>query len=332
MIYIRVDASPQIGLGHLMRCLTLAEALKVETDVIFVMRVTEQTVLNIVKERGFKCLTISASLKLEEEVNMVSEWSRLGKPQAVIFDGYHLGQDYQSKLSFNSKIVHIGLLHGSNAVADIVVNPVPWARKADYKDKVKQNAKILVGADYALIRDSIGKTKKHEPRKYIRNVLLTFGGGATNKKVADIYKALKNIPYNFDLALGLKPHEAMPGKPLKNITTHYNVFDMAPLMQTADIAITAAGTTCWELCCIGVPFATLTVEDNQILNDRYLNKNEISISLGNMIDLDPKRLIETISSMANNYEKRTIMSIKGRSLIDGLGSYRVAEEILNFKA
>ncbi len=329
MIYIRVDVSKEIGLGHLMRCLSLAEALEVFYSITFILRETNHYYLELIKGKGFDYRTIPSQYGISEEVEFLNKCLAIDEPKSIVFDGYHLDYKYQAKIICKGKKVHLGLLHGNNYVADMIVNPVPWATHDAYKGKVKNGALILAGPNYILIGKSFREAKKYEPAKNMRSILITLGGSIMSDKVLDIYEALKDLPFTFKMVTGFIGTEKSTQACSDNLKVYSNSFEMASLMQTVDFAITAAGTTCWELCTIGVPFINYVVSDNQVSNSNYLAKNKLSINMGNIVNLNSNQLRETICTLSKDYEKRKQLSKQGKTLIDGYGSFRVASTICN---
>ncbi len=101
--------------------------------------------------------------------------------------------------------------------------------------------------------------------------------------------------------------------------------DMPTLMNWADVAVSAAGSTCWELACLGVPFGTIVVAQNQEEVAKGLAAAGIAVNFGRARELTSEKLAADIASLMANRDQRCMMVEKGRELVDGHGAARVVE-------
>ena len=104
--------------------------------------------------------------------------------------------------------------------------------------------------------------------------------------------------------------------------------DIVPAMQAAGLALSTAGTTCWELCCVRVPAALLVVAENQRPIAQALADHGVALDLGWVQETDSHRVAEAILWLAGAVDRRQTMAAAGRRLVDGLGAARVVEELL----
>jgi spore coat polysaccharide biosynthesis predicted glycosyltransferase SpsG len=104
-----------------------------------------------------------------------------------------------------------------------------------------------------------------------------------------------------------------------------NVTDMPAVMAWADVAVSAAGSTCWELAFMGLPMLLVISADNQIAIAEGLVKAGTALSLGSHTQLDLSRGMEILAGLLENRPLRFEMSDRGRALVDGLGAQRVIE-------
>jgi len=98
---------------------------------------------------------------------------------------------------------------------------------------------------------------------------------------------------------------------------------MAELMGAADFAVCAPGTTCWEMAYMGVPMITIAIADNQLANGRFLNETGLALHLGWHADVTPADIANAVENLAGDPHIRRAMSVRGRQLVDGQGSFRV---------
>jgi len=108
------------------------------------------------------------------------------------------------------------------------------------------------------------------------------------------------------------------------------VEDMAGLMAWADLAVSAAGSTCWELCFMGVPFANIILADNQAGSAEWLGRRKISLNLGRHRDIEVKVLAGQLREFIGDQPGRRAMIQAGQALVDGLGADRIADRIIGF--
>jgi spore coat polysaccharide biosynthesis predicted glycosyltransferase SpsG len=99
---------------------------------------------------------------------------------------------------------------------------------------------------------------------------------------------------------------------------------MAPLMSWADIAVTGAGSTCWELACLGVPALSLVIAENQRSIAEELGAAGIVVNLGWHADVAVERIATSVDGLVYSSFRRLRMSQQGRALVDGKGAARVA--------
>ena len=108
---------------------------------------------------------------------------------------------------------------------------------------------------------------------------------------------------------------------------HVDPSPIANLMSRVSLAVTAAGSTCWELACLGVPMVTVVAAANQIPVDRTLREAGASASAGAVDDALDARLRDTVVALLADGARRCRMAACGRKLVDGYGAARVARAI-----
>ncbi len=166
-IFIRADGSDQIGLGHLIRCMALAEILKFDYDITFVCIQIPSKSADVIKEMNFKLLII------DEEESFVSQ---LKSNQIVVLDHYGLASSYQKIIKQKGcKLVCIDDLHQEHFYADAIINHAPGVKSNQYD--AEAYTQFYLGLDYALLRREFREqaNKKRKIEK-INNVLICFGG------------------------------------------------------------------------------------------------------------------------------------------------------------
>ncbi|MGF7079856.1 UDP-2,4-diacetamido-2,4,6-trideoxy-beta-L-altropyranose hydrolase [Mucilaginibacter sp. UYCu711] len=169
-VYIRVDASPKIGLGHLVRCLALADMLKDKFNICFVCLSIPDEVIS----------TFHASFALKVIENESDFFSMISKDDIVVIDAYHFKSDYQLTIKAKARsLVVIDDLHDKEIFADLVINHAPGIKIKDYR--YQGYTKFALGPDYALLRpEFLNSALKKRVILKINTVFICFGGSDIN--------------------------------------------------------------------------------------------------------------------------------------------------------
>ena len=112
-------------------------------------------------------------------------------------------------------------------------------------------------------------------------------------------------------------------------TPHHQVYDIAPLMAEADLAIGAGGSNTWERCCLGLPSIVMILAVNQRLIVETLDREGIVVNAGWFQDVTPSSIAVIMNELISDRETLRSMSVKAMEIVDGEGAKRVVEEILN---
>jgi spore coat polysaccharide biosynthesis predicted glycosyltransferase SpsG len=217
-------------------------------------------------------------------------------------------------------------------LADVVLNQNANVRPEAYA--AAPHTRLLLGPRYALLRRAfVGRTAggvSDRPR-----VLLTMGGAdADNVTLRALAEAdALAVDFALDVVLGPAfPHgdavEAAARRARHPVTLHRAPSDLADLMAGATLALSAAGSTCWELAHLGVPAVLVVLADNQAGNAAGLEAAGFAISLGDAARLSGGALREALAAVLTDPGRRARMAAVGRRLVDGGGAERVAAEVM----
>lgn len=288
---IRVDASTQIGSGHVMRCLTLAQKLKKEkqADVYFVMRLLEGNLINLVKDKGFtvltlpeapvnndlqgyaKWLTVTQKQDAEDTKAIISELSNI---DLLVVDSYAIDYIWENELRpYVKQIMVIDDLANRKHNCDILLDQNFYINKEErYKSLVPENCKLYLGPKFALLRKEFYKVKANLRKRdgNIKNILVFFGGSDLTNETEKAIKAIEllnkpDIRVNVVVGNGNKNKEKLKKLCEQNpqLKFYCQVDNMAELMNKADLAIGAGGTTIWERYFMELPSIVISIADNQ---------------------------------------------------------------------
>ena len=300
-IVFRVDSSNQMGLGHLMRCLTLANEFKKQKHhVTFLCRelvgnfilLIKHPVLILPRDNNFQSddlyLDWLGATQLQDAEQVIKIIPK--NADALIVDSYALNEIWHRKLKLHiKKIVVIDDLSDKNFYCDILLNQNFGAQEKYYQHKLLKDCKLLLGCEYSLLRPEFAMLRdqaieKRKNTKEVKNILVSVGGSDKNNVAYNILKQLGN-EFNIVVVLGsTSPYNQMVKNYSKgkNIRVIVNAKNMAKLILEADLAIGASGSTNWERLCLGLPSLIFTVAENQIKYAKILDKFGLVKLLGDV--------------------------------------------------
>lgn len=182
-ILFRVDGNAEIGLGHLVRCIALAQMLKSEFEIFFFSKSIPVNILNDLAQHNFKVIEIGT----EDEF-----FDQIENHDIVILDGYQFDTSYQQKIkAANAKLVCIDDLHENEFVADLVINHAPDVVPADYA--AQHYTQFALGLDYVLLRPAFLNKKFEKPDSYraLQTVFICFGGADMKNLTTTVVEVIK---------------------------------------------------------------------------------------------------------------------------------------------
>ncbi len=363
-VFFRTDASLNIGSGHVMRCLTLADVLKNDgAQCHFICREHPGNLIALIREKGFQVSTLSVETETSElaslKVSRYSSWlgadwqtdaeqtrKVIGSRIAdwLIVDHYAIDQSWEHVLrSTCNKLMVIDDLADRTHDCDLLLDQNLGREVNDYKTLVPQGCKVLVGPHYALLRPEFADMREYSLNRrsesQLRHTLIIMGGVDQNNATGRILKALKSCPHPDDMRITvvmgvhapwLSQVRALAAQMSVPTEVKVNVIDMAQLMAESDLAIGAAGSTSWERCCLGLPTLILVLAENQRQGAAALEKSGSAIVLDDM-DLATSTLEFKLTQFmsAGTFGQ---MSQSSSLITDGKGAGRVQAALSGYHA
>lgn len=294
-IAFRADASLQIGTGHVMRCLTLADELAARgADCQFVCRAHKGNHIDFIRSKGHTVhpLPVEAALPRPPAAPTHAHW--LGATQAqdaeacapilvaqrpdwLIVDHYALDARWERALAPHyRKLMVIDDLADRPHACDLLLDQTFGRDAADYRPLVPADCRLLCGSQYALLRPEFAALRPYSlqrrARPALRELLITMGGVDKDNATGQVLQALRACPLPADCRITVVMGATAPWLEEVRMQAQdmpwptrvlVGVSDMAQLMADSDLAIGAAGATAWERCCLGVPTIMLVLADNQ---------------------------------------------------------------------
>jgi len=351
-ITFRVDASTQMGIGHVMRCLSLAQILKQNNASIeFICRKHAGNLIDKIHSSGFNVHELEVLEEFEVDNKLAhSHW--LGATQKkdadncidilkkekidwLIVDHYAIDEDWQRELKpFCEKLMVIDDLADRKHRCDVLLDQTFGRQQENYLGRTPEGCELLLGSEYALLRLEFAKWRAYSlerrSKPEFKQLLINMGGVDVDDFTGQVLDELKTctLPSDVNITIvmgGTAPHlESVKSKAIMlpyKTEVKVDVGGMAEIMANSDIAIGAAGSTTWERCCLGLPTIQIVTADNQINIARNLdNVNAIQL-----IDYT-HQLSRSINNMSQSISK---MSLVSSSFVDGKGSIRVVKFIIS---
>ncbi len=352
-IAFRVDASLQIGTGHIMRCLTLADVFHQRGDqCIFVCRPHHGHLLRLIVQHGHKVIILSEPQGYSPEPDDLAHAAWLGVSlkddaqqthevlagQAVdwlVVDHYALDRRWESVLRDQvTSIMVIDDLADRSHDCDLLLDQTYGRSEASYAPLVPDGCQLLCGSYYALLRPEFAALReyslKRRAKPVLKELLISMGGVDKDNATGLVLKALRNclLPENIRVTVvmgqsapWLQEIKELAATMQLSTRVLVGVNDMAQLMADSDFAIGAAGSSSWERCCLGLPSLVLLTAENQRFIILNLIKNDVVIS-ADLMTLNFK-----LRFMINEFlcdKKLMRLSLTSSGICDGLGAQRLA--------
>ena len=370
MVVIRADANSKIGMGHVMRCLSVADALlKRGEEVLFVT--ADDTPVPLLTKKGIPCRVLHTDYA-DMEAELPKLWEILRElPQraespetalaqkntSILVDSYYVTEKYLAALKKRITTIYMDDIYAFSYPVDMLINYNIYGEEMGYeKDAAFADTKFLLGTEYVPLReefsagaenvtpaeDRLLQTAEQQGTAADGGILITTGGSDSFNLAGQLlteamkYDALKEKEYHV-VSGSLNPHigelQALAQKH-GNIHIHCNVTNMAELMAESEVALSAGGSTLYELCAMGVPVIAFSFAENQERLVQTFVKRGIAQYGGNYRTDENKMMQNTIAGLEMLLEDENLRAEyrkKACTLVDGKGADRIAEAIQAFK-
>jgi len=351
-VAFRTDASSQIGTGHVMRCLTLADALREHgAECQFVCREHEANLMDHICSRGYQIDALPKPDVNASSESGVAHASWLGVDwqtdanqtrQALgneafdwlIVDHYALDHRWESALRSSCKrMMAIDDLADRQHDCDLLLDQNYGSSAERYRGFVPADSAQCHGPEYALLKPVYAERRAQLPARdgQVRRVLIYFGGGADATNLTHLavqaFQAPELAHIELDIVVGaayahqssLEELVAQRG----NATIHRQLPDLADLMAKSDLAIGAGGATTWERCCMGLPTIVISIAENQRPSCEALSADQLIDYLGHVNHVTSEFIRDRVLSLLTTPNLLRELSERGLKLVDGNGVLKV---------
>jgi UDP-2,4-diacetamido-2,4,6-trideoxy-beta-L-altropyranose hydrolase len=354
-IAFRCDASIQMGSGHVMRCLTLANELREQgADTMFICREHPGHLFGLIElfQHRLLRLPFSASTpkgKLahahwlgatqQEDARQTSETLKtIGHLDWLIIDHYALDVEWETAMRPHARhIMVIDDLADRKHDCDVLLDQNYYSdMETRYEKLVQPHCKKMLGPKYALLRpefkEARGNLKVRDGS--VKRIFVFFGGSDPTNETGKALRAIQQYgrpDIAIDVVVGsTNPHQeeiASLCAQLTNAELHRQVNNMAELMARADIAIGAGGSTTWERCALALPTLTISVAENQVAIAEGVDQAHAQLYLGAAGKVTSEIIEAQLERLLLHPQELVAMSKAGQRLVDANGTHRIIEAI-----
>lgn len=358
MFVFRADGNQKIGMGHLMRCLSIADAARAAGHLcLFVL--ADHTMCFLVEERGYETRVLDTDYRdMESEVERLTEIIRQlpfteSGQNWMLVDSYQMTGAYLEQcrlISENLKIAVLDDMFLMDYPADCVINYNIYGEAYPFhrKDQLQ-----LLGCQYVPLRQQFLTARKNANiQKWSdsnkASVLVSTGGSDSLHIAEAIIEACMQhdwemrgiqIPCLHVVCGAMNQNKdallALEKKYGEHVKIHVAVSDMAGLMGKCDVAITAAGSTIYELAAMGIPFVVYYFVENQRRIAEHCGKN-LGICNAGDISIQPKQvlhsLLEETEQLLTEPDMREQRKLQLQQQVDGLGAERIIKKLEGISA
>lgn len=361
-VAFRADASLDIGIGHVMRCLTLADALRAHgANCHFICREHPGHLLDQIRQRGFSVHALSCCQTDERPKNetgalqparahwLGSDWQtdvrQTGailaelQPDWLVVDHYALDTRWEQAMKGHyKKLLVIDDLADRHHICDVLLDQNLGREAKDYAALVPDHCMVLAGPQYALLRPEFAALREYSLRRRevpaLKQILITMGGVDQPNATGKVIEALRACPLPLDcritVVMGaqapwLEQVHALAATLPWPTEVRVDISDMAQVMADSDLAIGAAGSTSWERCCLGLPTLLVVLAENQWAGARALQTQGAALLLGGSPVIH-QQLTATLSPLLSGKPLAEI-SLAARAVTDGQGACLVIQHM-----
>lgn len=351
MIIVRAEGNSIIGLGHLMRTMSIASHLKDYDELVYLCAGSDS--IKLIGESGFDVVSLVGEAFSIDEARAICDMD-YPEDTLILLDSYQVSDDYIELLTRKYVVAYMDDLIEHPYPADIVINYNSYATNEEYvslyQRKKLRVPRLITGSKYIPLRDEFKRISDQgrdgydlDANKSTIKILITTGGGDYDNYAGRIaHGILKYVDLDIELHVVCGP--VNPNYPMllelsnadKRLTIHRAVKNMAELMKCSDMAISAGGSTCYELCAMEVPFVVFAYADNQVRILDSLSEAGAALYAG-YADTQSKAdeviatIVGKVITLMEDKELRDKLTVGCTKITDAVGAMRLAEALFRLK-
>ena len=326
-LYIRADMNDEIATGHVMRCLSIADSAKVRGIKTVFISADDQP-KSLVESRGYESVILGTAWDdMESEITELTKVINKKNISSLLIDSYKVTEEYLRKVNALTRVYYLDDLNAFPYPVHAVINYANYADENFYPVRFP-GTMFYLGSAYAPLRGAFKNTLPKKIRYDIHNLLVMSGGADPFGILEQILDAIPLDEFRQVNVICGKYNKK--GNYLKekymfhpSVRVHSGVDKIWEFYDITDLAVSAGGSTLYELASMGVPTITYSMADNQIRNVRSLDLDGLMPCAGDVRGGNvPARVAQLIKELAP-VDIRTDYSRKLRRTIDGKGADRL---------
>jgi len=359
-VAFRVDSSSAIGIGHAMRCLTLAiELRKRGNAVCFVSRPQPGDAIERVRSAGFAVAVLPARTTVPPDGVAQSRERWLGAtpaedatgtrealrraafaPDWIIADSYGIDAEWEERVRNGARVMAIDDLADRPHACEILLDQT-WTDEhlqERYDPFVPPQTRRLLGPAYALLRDEFvdARATLAERDGVLGRIIISFGGADPTGQTLKAYRSIANFSGAIDIVCGSGSPQlgelraAVAGD--ERTTLHVDTDSIAALFGRADLALGAAGTSTWERCYLALPSVVLVLAENQQPTAAALARAGALVNLGDAANVREETIAAAVAVFARDAASLRTMGRRALAIMgEGVrtGTQRVADALVD---
>ena len=279
-LVFRADGNAQIGMGHVMRCLALADMLKDDFRMRFALVEPTSAVRSLIEKAGLSIINLPTS---SQQADFLAQ---IEPDEIAVLDGYTFDQTFQQSVRTRArKLVFIDDLVQGHQVADVVINHAGGLSEQDYE--ASDYTQFCLGPHYALLRPQFLQPAGFGPPPAHGPIFVSLGGADPQNTSAQVLEAIHHVDPTLPVHVVLGPFhpnraaiDAFQDQ-LPNLTIRQNleVEQMVAELKNCSLAITACSTIAYEVCAINRPLIAVVTADNQARLAQFLSEKKLALSV-----------------------------------------------------
>lgn len=343
MYIIRADGNTAIGMGHVMRCLSIADAMK-ERNIEPVFITADNGCVSMIEDRGFEVYVLGTDYRdMESELPRIEQYlqtqdMQAGEVSVILVDSYQVTSGYYEELRTMAKVACLEDM-GQSYPVDLLINYNIYGPKLVYDNKITYAT--LLGTGYQPLRREFQQDMQYDIKDKITDVMITTGGSDpyfAARAFTDTFLSEKELeksqiryhiisgPFNMHAEELHKLYDENPW-----VEIHEHVTCMKEIMKQCDVVLSATGSTIYEVSALGVPLIAFYFAENQRQGADMLSEITHVINCGNYADDAEQTVGNAVNALlkcVKDKEYRETLYHEERSLVDGQGAARIAQALI----
>lgn len=336
MLYIRTDMNNIIATGHVIRCLSIADAVKsLGEDTTFIL--ADEQAVELISGRGYQYIVLHTKWDdMESEISALLNIISENNIKRMLIDSYQVTKNYLKKLQGYLEIYYMDDLNAFFYSVDAIISyEINWEKRF-YLENYR-NTRLYLGPQYTPLRKAFINCEKKEIKPKVEKLLLLSGGTDSYNFLESTLERIKRENYQQIVVICGHYYPDYEGfckryEAEKNVWIYKSVTDIEKYMIDADVAISAGGITLYELCACGTPTISYAIADNQFEAVHTFAKMEMIDYAGDIRKENVAvQIADYLDRYSSNQKLRQERSLRMQQLVDGKGALRIAKKLMNLE-